>query len=294
MKTSKLQQKLIAAALGLALTGVAGGAYATINLGAQGNGGMFMTVIDTNNTDDFSDDRAYVRDLSKGALTNGSITGGSINDWSTVLTKPLPVLTADKLGAGTIFSVAHDANLQSFLAATNDLSRLKWNVTGGESLGTDRVAITAKNIDLTPSARMTIIDFRQLSQGGIDAFLGNHVNPAMGNDLSVTLTGNEANTIGWGDTMGGRANFSNTAGLNESLGFWMLSEPVASGITLNRVDIQQYMHSPTQQMEWHLTNTGDLTYGAAAVVPEPESWAMMAAGLLLIGRIASRRRLNNA
>jgi len=278
----KLQLKALVAALGIAL---AGGASAAITNSSGGNGELFFTIYDTGaDLSSSADDRAYVLDL--GSLANGSIVGGLMNNWTngSVVTSPAPTLSADKFlpvapGASNpsaIFTVGADTNFQSFLAGSSDLSRLRWNIAAADTSGTDRFLITADSISTAQTPNYNL--FRANWGGQADIYLA-AINPALGANSSVILDGAAASISLWGDNVGGRSTFSTSAGLGGSLNFFLLSEKVASGSPTTLATVQQFE-------QWQLGSDGTLVY---APVPEPGTWAMLAAGLLMVGGIARRR-----
>jgi len=288
----KLKFKLMAAAIALV---AASGANAAITNSAAGNGELFFTVYDAGaDLASKADDRAYVRDL--GSLANGANLGGTMNDWSNPSTTATGLATfplyANKQGFGTLFSVAADANLASFLAASTDTSRLKWNIAAADSNGTDRVMTTATSISLEQTPIYT--DFRGFAQGGIDAYLIYPNDAGIPDVGSIILSGTGAGLAAWSNNLGTRAAFNTAAGLGDSLGFFVLSERVTSGSTTVKADVRQFMADGTTQMNWTLAANGELTYGALAVpaIPEPSEYALMLAGLGMLGFMA-RRRLNN-
>lgn len=276
-----LKMKLMAAAAVALVTSA--GAHARIVNSASGNGDLFFTMFDIGpNQMIKDDDRTYVRDL--GWLPNG----GQMNNWvSPVTTAPLPPLNADKQGFGTIYHISPDANLLSFLAGTTDTSRLRWNIVAADSHGTDRILTTARSI--SDGEIPIYIQFRILPQGVVDVFLPYANNNGLPENGSVILTGDTASINLWGNTFAGRANFVSTGGLGSSLGFYALSERVASGSPVVKADLRQFMADSTTPMTWTLATNGDLIYGA---VPEPSGYALMLAGLGLVGFMA-RRRLGN-
>lgn len=275
----KLKMKLMAAAIALV---AASGANAAITTSSSGNGELFFTIYDQGaDLSSAADDRAYVRDL--GSLLNG----GTMNDWTnnSAITSPSPTLSANKQALGTIYSIAADANLQSFLAASTDTSRLQWNVAAVDTSGSDRLLTTAGSISAAQLPNYNV--FRTFGAAGADIYLA-AMNPALTGE-SALYSGAAAGVSKWGNNIGGKTLFSNAASLGDSMGFYLLSEKVASGSTTTIATLQQYMASPTVQMDWTLSDQGVLT---VAAIPEPSEYALMLAGLGMLGFMA-RRRLNN-
>jgi len=281
----KLKSKLMAAAIALV---AASSANATITFGA--NGELFFTVYDRGaNLSDVSDDRAYVRDLGE---FMGSF--GVINDWATTATSP--VLAANKQFPGvqgtidqppSVFTIGADSNLQSFLSGTTDASRLQWNIVAGDNSGVRRLLTTSNNILSTEAP--TYAEYRT-TVSRIGTYLPFPNNNGIVENGSVLLSGSTAGIDLWGDAFAASAKFTNTAGIGDQLGFYLLSETVSTGSTTTRATIQQYM-GQGEGTYWHLSSAGNLTYNVAAV-PEPSEYALMLAGLGMIGFMA-RRRLNN-
>lgn len=252
----KFSLKTIAAAAVLAAASA--GASAAIDAGATGNGELFFSAWDANGS--------YTRDLN--------IT---INSFETQLA-----------ASGSIdLSFAKDATFTSFLAGA-DAATLKWNLVAADTVNPLRLLTTYTTTVvtsdlLTKSALTNVRNFATAVNGVIGAN-----DSVMVNSGSAAYAG--SNAAGkFGTNLGGLMPFSNAGTL--------ASDSFASGLNFMRVNalstgqansvFNQYMDG--SEVKVYLDAGKTLHIAAAAPVPEPESYAMLLAGLGMIGFMAGRR-----
>lgn len=275
----KLQQKLLA----LAIMGIAAAApaHAAISNSGGGNGELFLSIWHDNGTAGVTgDDVSYTRDLNE-----------VINNWGSATN----VLAAGKITAGYSLSFAADAVLSTFLSTVPVLADLRWNVAGVDSSGTDRMFSTIRTF---PGVLPNLSNFRTWGTGS-DQYLA-AVNPLLGVNDSMTATSGQGNAFAggtaWNDDFGNRATGglqNDGVGLGSALPFYMFYETVSSGSTTTPVSFRQFTSAQgvgfdNSPATWTLASNGTLTYDVAAI-PEADTWAMFAAGLLAVGAIARRR-----
>lgn len=261
-----MKLKLIAAAALLAATGAAN---AAIDNGvSSGNGELFFTAWDGASS--------YTFDLNT-----------TINAFET---------SVAAVGAGTYVSATLDALFTSYLSTAN-LSSLVWNIVANDGAGARRVINTFTTL---PATTVTA-EITRSATGGIGSFL-----TAVNTGITAQGGGNSAvfsaNTPGYannstgllfGNNNGNGINFNNTG--------TVANNTYANGLGLMRLDGAQGGTAPTTYTPY--TDGGfavrayfDAAAGTVAIagfttpVPEPETYAMLLAGLGLMGAIARRRR----
>lgn len=262
----KFSLKSIAAAVVLAAAAT-GASAAPIDVGTAGNGGLFFNIWDTS-----------ASSVSKGSYTlNLNISFDSF--------------LSDVGAAGSFNRIwAADDKLNTWMASVTDASKLKWNVLAFDNLGDSRILTTYGTMPATTKSDDTI---RTATNSKATGFLlaSNGVNTNLASADSVVLARNFANwagnTTNAADKVGGILNFSNAG--------TVANNSFASSLNLMTITAMSSGVDPS-------TYTQVLDGGKVAVyfdsakalhiqaVPEPESYAMLLAGLGMLGLIARRRR----
>jgi len=253
----KFSLKTLAAAVVMAAA--ATGANAAIDNGAGGNGDLFFNIWDASGS--------YTRDL-----------GYSIDSFQAALSA----------GGDIDLSWAADATFTSFLAGVSDVNALKWNIVAVDKMGDNRLLETyttlpspLKTDDVTRTAANNTRDFATAVNGVIGAADSVTVDSA-----SAAWAGKDS----FKDTAAGFLGFSNAG--------TVANNSYADGLGFMRIDAKvglkaKSVYTPYvdgQNVKAYLDGSDLHLSAAVAAVPEPESYAMLLAGLGMIGFMARRNK----
>ena len=250
----KFALKTIAAAVALT---AAVGAHAAIDTGSTGNGELFFNIWDANGS--------YTFDLNK----------------------TIDSFQSDVAASGAIDQSYALSNFGTFLAGVADTSVLKFNLVAADKSGAYRL-LTTFTVANSPT---TTNDSIRTVTNNVNAF-ATAVNGVIGANDSVAVNNGSAAWAGkttFKDNPGGILGFSNAGTLaNNSydMGVGFMRIDALSLGSANSTYVPYSDGSPVHV--W--VDTSDSTLHIAAAVPEPESYAMLLAGLGMIGVIARRRR----
>lgn len=205
--------------------------------------------------------------------------------------------------AGTSFSWDIDAlsDWNSFVANT-DSSRWLWNVVAGDSAnGATSTNHTLRYLMTSNSGLLTVDDTTSVNLGQMSVADTQYVVALNNKAGNVAADFNDYNDA----AVGGDVVFTNSfqdnwltrvpAGVSTSLGDAM-SFYYMTGRLASTVAVAQYGNA-AGAAEWLFRQTApgsgqyELIYSAPslAAIPEPNTWAMLSAGLLALGFIARRR-----
>lgn len=207
------------------------------------------------------------------------------------------------LGKTLSFEVATDSNWVAFLALTSAANR-KWGVlaySGGLSNANNSILTTVK-AGVTETTMKTTTN-QQLNQGTSATTAGSFFSSlnssgshAPANDFTVNGSslvaeadsgkGYFGESGGTSDTLNANAKFSNLNLIGTASAFYRVSGSSASAggfVALDKFDNSQNPGS------WAFDGSS-LNYSLAAAVPEPESYALMLAGIAALGLMIQRRR----
>lgn len=258
-----MKLKLLAAALVVATSGSAHALILDGNAATSGgNGELFMTL--WNQTKETS----YILDLN--IQMNAFLAG---------------------VGTGAAYSYAADANMTTFLGnAAGDV--LVWAIGALDNAGataTDyhRYITTASNID--PTSTLTNLQLQAMGTSG-NAMLGD-VNADIGNNASLIITDPSrvgyAGSAQWGTNWGGTANFTATGAFDSTMDLYLVRQSTAVFAQRHQPSIYEALSFNGQPYQATLDMSGNLYL---APVPEAETYALMLAGLGLVGWMARRRK----
>lgn len=250
--------KSIAVAVTLAVA--AAGANAAIDDGSSGNGELFFSAWDANGS--------YTLDLNV-----------SIDAFEAALAAP---------GAFNQLWAA-DTKLVSFLS-TADQSSLQWNVVAGDADGEARLLTTFSTLGSSKIKNST--GTNAVGALGQFAIAVNGELAAGADSLAVTnLSPAYAGQDAFGNKINGALNFSNAGTLAANSydnGLSFLGATMVDATTA-RADYNVYADGADSVKVW-LDGSGLHMASAVAAVPEPSEYAMLLAGLGMIGFMARRNK----
>jgi hypothetical protein len=281
----KLKMKLMAAAVALV---AASGANAGIANSTTGNGSLVLFAYDTvAHTTAMFDLGVEMNSFLPAAMS--SPAGGSIT-WN------LGGSSVSGTGAYASFTSAlsYGSTFANFAPATS----VKWGVIAldqtGTAAGDDRYLSTSKDslgiVDNVTKSNLVAFS-------GVDSFLNGHNNAALhaGNANGASLSGETGtnsnalhqNGFGSADKWATKSQHVATDFAGTAMKFYMLD----TGGALTTARVTEFGNAQGAATFLYNDTAGTLTFNQVAAIPEPETYALLLAGLGMLGFIG-RRRLN--
>lgn len=283
---NRFKLKALAAAVGIAVAGMGGNAVAAIANAASGNSELFLTVWDT------AAQRSYTRDL--GVFLDSYGTQNAANAFTTNV-DVTPTFSQ---------SFAADTTWATFAGASTpaQVASWRWSVVGSDSAGLPgpnglRMVYTSSFADQTRAA----LAGNLATNGNITQIVGKPDTYIAGlNQSDTTVSINNSYIVTDPSSAGYIGQLDVSFGtFVPNLNVW---EQVGTGMNFNYVTRGSASSSATEALfrtygtaaggpsQWLLGTDGNLTFAASvAPIPEPGEWAMLLAGLAVVGSIARRR-----
>lgn len=275
--------KLIAAAIAL---GVSGFANASITATDTGNAEFVFSAFDS------SSGKGYTYDLSD--LGWDDVFGSNVKMNSIISATHSTSAIGSTLLAVPANRVLFDLALPSFSAFIEggaNVSNLKWNLVSAESVGTRRMiqtVTTDPTAPLTNAALFTSIANFNIHVGAVNGKGTNVGGDVLSDGYALTVQADGTAYAGnLGSNFGGPG-YSSTGGINDELSLWVFGS-TSTTTNQNAGRVAQLLSASGQEVVARVYNGADGYRLQVAVVPEPETYAMLLAGLGLLGFAARRK-----
>jgi hypothetical protein len=297
-----MKLKLIALAAMLAASGVAQAKIADSNDNLLGlaavptySGDLFASLASVSNTASYTVDLGLRLDQFTAAF-DPSQTGiklvwdlddstfsdlGSFNTGLSSLVQPLDY--------GSVYTTFADAGFTSATDLKYDVKAMDGLPTSFPTVGANRYLSTSYADSITATnGQVFVMDNVDVYPTAVNGDLTNSTHGTSFDTAGANMydAGDATNVYfqnGSGDNWKGAVSFTSTTSVNNELNFYSLTN--TSSVAASQAAVTQYAGV------WSFdTATAQLSYTAAAPVPEAETYAMMLAGLGLVGFMVSRRR----
>lgn len=271
-----MKLKVLAAAVALAAAGQAG---AAIKDGINDNGELFLSVWDQAGV------QSYIRGLDV-----------LMNDFGTANAPAAASFASTVDRSPFSMSWTADATWNTFVAGKTaaEIAEFKWDVVALDSMGTSAAHqvryLTTSNEDLTawPTTPLVQQSNSNVSQFSLVNRTVTMANFTLGADKSGIFTSGAAYYDGLkGENMAGKAGFFTTATVGTPLDFYYITRSSSRG-TEEALAYKYGGGSALDTAQFLMGTDGTLSY-TVTPVPEPETWAMFAMGLLAVGAVVRRR-----
>lgn len=286
----KLKPKLMAAAVAATLSLAAvSGAQAAILTGSSGNSELVLFAFDvTTNNASMWDLGVHMNDfLTTTAAVN---TPGAQIQWNLSTGS----ITANAFAAG--YAGATGASAASYGTALAQIAaygagNVRWGVIALDNLNPMRFLTTSWfDFDMVSTTDPTNITAFSLSNDFLVAHnsLGTNADPNVAHGASHAISGNGKQDEGFGaEDWRGKMAVTATGAVTGIAGAWDNAPLSFYSLATTAAGAADY-HQHAGQWSFDLAG-GTLTYEVAAVIPEPSEYALMLAGLGMLGFMMRRR-----
>lgn len=274
--------KLLAAALALGLSGMAS---ASITGGSSGNTEFVFSA--------FADGKGYTFDLSD-AGWNTDTFGANVKMNSLIGSTNTASLIGTTLVANPANGVLFDLALPSFDTFMSGVtaSNIKWNVISAEVSGIRRIVQTVSSAPVAALTNTQVLEGAALFDqyvGAVNSKGTNVGGDVLADGVALTVVADGTSYAGLlGGNLGGKG-YGNNGDLNAVMDMYVVSSKTTTAST-TAARFAALTSATGQIVRANVYAAADGYHLQISAVPEPSSYAMLLAGLGMLGFVARRNR----